>query len=585
MNRNKKEETPDYNFNIDLGGHMKLRPWQEEALVKAINWLTIERKDKHFLINAAPGAGKTVAAGVIARALIERDEIDRVIVIAPRSEVVNQWASSFKQVTGRYMSKVTGADGDVAAMEVDICATWAAVQGLFETLIDICANNRTLVICDEHHHAAVSAAWGENTESALSDAKFSIILTGTPIRTDGAQSVWLAYDDKGKISHSVEGTYTLSYGDAVDLGYCRPATFHRHEAKFSVQIDLGEFVSVSGYQEAELSGRIKNVPGLQTALDFYRLAKTPLYEDDNETPLLSGFQGSMAAYASRKLDDTRDRLPNAGGLVIAPSIEVAEYMARLLEMIEGEAPVVVHSKGANADSKIRAFKNTTKRWIVSVAMVSEGVDIPRLRVLLYLPNALTELAFRQAVGRVVRTTGPQDDSSAYIVMPSFLTFDRFARSVEKEMGAAAKTSQALPDLKKCPSCYFECSPKDKSCPECGHEFPERPAMDLKPCPYCNELNPMAAEICGHCGKKLSSEFSISLDEALRNGAIVKGMDIDEDAVLAGERIAPRMREEILLSGDLELIRMFNKLPEASWAVAANVISKCTAENLNEGSGN
>ncbi|MDH7504293.1 MAG: hypothetical protein QHJ82_16470 [Verrucomicrobiota bacterium] len=86
--------------------------------------------------------------------------------------------------------------------------------------------------------------------------------------------------------------------------------------------------------------------------------------------------------------------------------------------------------------KIKTFKNTAKRWLVSVAMISEGVDIPRLRVLVYLPNALTELAFRQAIGRVVRTCGPDDDTRAYVVMPSFATFERYARRVEEEMPAS-----------------------------------------------------------------------------------------------------------------------------------------------------
>src|SRR5262249_54126137 len=76
---------------------------------------------------------------------------------------------------------------------------------------------------------------------------------------------------------------------------------------------------------------------------------------------------------------------------------------------------------------------TDKRWIVSVAMISEGVDIKRLRVLIYLPNALTELAFRQAIGRVVRTIGPTDDTRAYVVMPSFEIFEAYARRVEAEM--------------------------------------------------------------------------------------------------------------------------------------------------------
>jgi late competence protein required for DNA uptake (superfamily II DNA/RNA helicase) len=75
-----------------------------------------------------------------------------------------------------------------------------------------------------------------------------------------------------------------------------------------------------------------------------------------------------------KLTELRHRMPNAGGLVIAHSIEMAEYMVELLERLEGERPMLVHSQMPNSNSKIKAFRNTTKRWLVSVAMVSEGVD-------------------------------------------------------------------------------------------------------------------------------------------------------------------------------------------------------------------
>jgi superfamily II DNA or RNA helicase len=130
----------------------------------------------------------------------------------------------------------------------------------------------------------------------------------------------------------------------------------------------------------------------------------------------------MVEWAGTKLTELRYRMHDAGGLVIAPSIQMAEYIATLIELVEGERPMLVHSQMPNAESKIKAFRNTDKRWIVSVAMISEGVDIKRLRVL-YLPNALTELAFRQAIGRVVRTAGPTDDTRAYVVMPSFETFE------------------------------------------------------------------------------------------------------------------------------------------------------------------
>jgi hypothetical protein len=40
-------------------------------------------------------------------------------------------------------------------------------------------------------------------------------------------------------------------------------------------------------------------------------------------------------------------MPDAGGLVIASSIQMAEYMATLIEMIEGERPFLVHSDMPN----------------------------------------------------------------------------------------------------------------------------------------------------------------------------------------------------------------------------------------------
>ena len=549
---------------------VKLRPWQQEALYKAMAWLVRTRLDRHFLINAAPGAGKTLAACAIAQTLLDLGEIDRVMVIAPRSEVVSQWADDFRRVTSRHMAKVTARDGDIGALGLDVCATWAAVQGLQPELQAVCRAARVLVICDEHHHAAIEAAWGDSADSAFVDASFVLVLTGTPIRSDGAQSIWLAYDDAGAIDHPDDGTYTLTYGDAVDLGYCRPVTFHRHEGRFSVDLDGGESVQVSGHQKATLSPTLARIPALQAALDFYRLARTPQFERDGTTPLLSGYQATMLEWGSAKLSDLRHRMPDAGGLVIAPSIEMAEYMVKLLEQIEGEKPLLVHSQLASPESRIRAFRNTAKRWLVSVAMVSEGVDIRRLRVLVYLPNALTELAFRQAIGRVVRTAGPDDDTRAYVVMPSFDAFETFARRIENEMPTAVRLPSDDPKTKRCSVCGFECALGAHSCPGCGHDFPQGPQR-IKSCADCGALNPITAAACHACGATYTQSFVLTLDEALRAGAIVRGMDINETEVLAAEEIAPAVRKLILHSGDGKLVKILQTLPDESLARLKSIL--------------
>lgn len=540
---------------------MQLRPWQTEANAKALKWLVETQRDKHFLINAAPGAGKTIAACVIAKNLIEMGEIDRVVVIAPRVEVVKQWAQDFVRVTTRFMGRVVGSDDNI---DIDVCATWAAVQGLLDGFQAVCRANRVLVICDEHHHAAVRAAWGDGAANAFADAKYALILTGTPIRSDRRQSVWMAYDDAGQIDHPEDGSYTLSYGNAVDLDYCRPATFHRHEGRFTVDLDDGEVVSVSGEKAAELTPTLKRIPGLQRALNFYRLACTPQYEADNKTPRIDGYQGTMLEWASAKLTDLRYRMPNAGGLVIAPSIEMAEYMAKLIELMEGEAPTIVHSQMGNVDGKIDSFRHTDKRWIVSVAMISEGVDIARLRVLIYLPNALTELAFRQGIGRVVRTAGPNDDTRAYVVMPSFDILEAFARRVEEEMSPSARTDTGPAKTKMCPICTSEVSLSAKECSVCGHEFPQQPPR-FKPCQACGGLNTMSAKSCQHCGQGFGTNFVLTLDEAIRAGAIVRGIDIEEADVREGEAISDSVRRLVVGSGDEKLLKVIRQLPEESWA--------------------
>jgi superfamily II DNA or RNA helicase len=547
-----------------------LRAWQGEATTKALKWLTVTKQDRHFLINAAPGAGKTICASVIAKRLLEMGEIERVIVIAPRSEVVKQWGEEFRFVTGRHMTKVTGADGDVSDFGLDLCATWAAIQSLQDAFQTVCRQSRTLVICDEHHHAAVEAAWGSEANDAFHEARYVLVLTGTPMRSDGQETVWFAFDDEGQIDHPEAGTYTLGYGEAVELNYCRPITFHRHEGRFSVKLSDTEQIAVSGTQPVEVDPALKRVKGLQQALDYYRLVCTPKYLVDNTTPDVESYQGTMLQWGISKLDDLRETVPQAGGLVIAPSIGVAEYMAELLEKLDGEKPIVVHSQMANPEARIAAFKNSNRRWLVSVAMISEGVDIKRLRLLVYLPNAKTELAFRQAMGRVVRTLGPDDYSRAYVVMPTLAILEEYARRVEREMGSAAKQPEPKQE-KICGICGSENDRAATSCSSCGAEFPAR-KQRFKACEECEGLNPVSASECQHCGTSFKAEYEITLNEALRMGAIVRGMDLDEDEVQDAEANKKQILRDILASGDDAIIRIVKQLPEESYGRLRRILN-------------
>ena len=66
-------------------------------------------------------------------------------------------------------------------------------------------------------------------------------------------------------------------------------------------------------------------------------------------------------------------------------------------------------------------------------MVSEGVDIPRLRVGVYATNVLTEMYFRQVVGRFVRMQeGLPKPQRAWLYLPKDATLVHYAKRIKAE---------------------------------------------------------------------------------------------------------------------------------------------------------
>jgi hypothetical protein len=65
-------------------------------------------------------------------------------------------------------------------------------------------------------------------------------------------------------------------------------------------------------------------------------------------------------------------------------------------------------------------------------MVSEGVDIPRLRVGVYATNTVTELFFRQAVGRLVRWNARLGRQAAYMFIPDDVRLRKLGAAIAEQ---------------------------------------------------------------------------------------------------------------------------------------------------------
>ncbi len=124
---------------------------------------------------------------------------------------------------------------------------------------------------------------------------------------------------------------------------------------------------------------------------------------------------------------------DAGGLVVAADSEHARRIAKILRD-HGEDPITVLHTDPGAHKKLAAFRESDRAWIVAVNMVSEGVDIPRLRVGVYAAAAKTPLIFRQVVGRFVRVIpGRPPTDRSWLYIPADPRLRQHATDVEGDL--------------------------------------------------------------------------------------------------------------------------------------------------------
>jgi superfamily II DNA or RNA helicase len=382
-------------------GRLTLRTWQEHALERLSAW-----QAGPFLMSAAPGAGKTIPSLVFARRLLDAGVVRRVAVVCPTTPLTRQWAEAAAQVglqlvpDADELRSPAGFDGVAVTYARVACsaARWASQCG-----------ERTLVIADEAHHLGEELAWGEAFARAFATTPRWLLLSGTPFRSDQTPIPGVRYEN-GVACPDV----SYSYADAVRDGVCRPVAFIPYDGTLSWQ--SGDDVIESSF-DTVLSGR--------EASRRYRTAIS--------TELADGLPRILRA-AHERLEQVRaGGHGDAGGLVVAADGEHARRVAAALRDVTGSAPTIVLHSEARAADKLRAFRHSRERWIVAVNMVSEGVDIPRLRVGVYATAAKTPLIFRQIVGRFVRTLAGRPVDRSYLFLPADRLLREHASEVEEEL--------------------------------------------------------------------------------------------------------------------------------------------------------
>ena len=365
-----------------------------------------------FLLSAAPGAGKTRPALELARRELACGAVSSVVIACPTAPLTRQWARAASEL-GIELAPDAGSPRPPSGFH-GVAVTYARIAkspGRWSRA----ARPGTLVVADEAHHLGEELAWGEGFATAFAGAPRWLLLSGTPFRSDATPIPGVSYDAEGLAEPDVSYTYAQSVLD----GICRPVCFVAYDGTLSWR--SGDDVIESSF-ETVLSTR--------EASRRYRTAIS--------TELPDGLPRILREADAKLRAIRKEGHGDAGGLVIAADSNHARRIAALLREATGKPPLVVLHQEPRAAAKLAAFTHSRDPWIVAVNMVSEGVDIPRLRVGVYATAAKTPLVFRQIVGRFVRTIRGRPAEPSWLYIPADPVLRDHAATVEQELRYALR---------------------------------------------------------------------------------------------------------------------------------------------------
>lgn len=359
-----------------------------------------------FLCEATPGAGKTRFALGIMRDWLTTQTVRRLVVVCPTAHLRRQWAEAAARQGLALDPDPRPSDGREGPDFQGAIYTYQQLAVAPDRYAALTQHIPTGVVFDEIHHAGDGLTWGEALRRACAPARRRLALSGTPFRSDEHRIPFVRYGPDGLSLPD----FRYGYEAALRDGVCRPLSFPTYGGVVSWVRDQGP-IRIASFRDA-LTG--------QRRRDRLRAAVL-------STEWLDG----VLAAAHRRLAAVRSSDPTAGGLVVASDQAHARAIAAQLTTLAGEPPALAISDDPEASCTLRAFAVATTPWLVAVNMVSEGVDLPRLRLGVYATTVTTELYFRQVAGRLVRRRPADDpDTCAWLYLPSDPILLGYARDLD-----------------------------------------------------------------------------------------------------------------------------------------------------------
>jgi superfamily II DNA or RNA helicase len=377
------------------------REWQLRALDRAIERIL---GTGVATVAAAPGAGKTVFAGLVFEALRDADFVDRMVVLAPRTALVGQWHRSLR--VGRHIELRPGHEVERRGEE-GVVVTYQSLNAQNVGVHRLQAERaRTLFVLDEVHHVGEPdhSAWARAVSELVGDLRTGINvagvlnLSGTLWRSKASErisTVRYTVEEDGKLRSNVD--YEVTASELIRQGELRPVDLYRRGATVEL-VNLAEATRITS-RIADLDDRLAARAAIRGL------------------PSHDAWRASFVEAVLDRLEVRHRDLGNgpAKALIVArsqPDARAFQESANRIMRERGLRPIaeLAISDEPDAHKTLERFRTSQKPGILcTVDMAGEGYDCPDIAVVGFATNKLTPLYVRQVVARAQRVTAYERD--------------------------------------------------------------------------------------------------------------------------------------------------------------------------------
>lgn len=386
---------------------MILRDYQKSASDAVKTW--VKYKKEPCIISLPTGSGKTI----VIRDLTEHFHAQgkRVCILAHRKKLIEQAAEKFDPLFPYSIYAASLTKGDINA---------PVVIASINTIYNKSCNPFSVIIADECHRIGNNQDEGMYWQFIKSHPQAALIgLSATPYRLQGGSLGW------GDIVHEVP------YNVLFERGYLCPLTNKAtgNPNLANVSISLGD------YKEDELEAVMVDAELVRASI-----AKLMQYQPDRESIM-----------------------------IFCVSIAHCEVVKSVMEANGLQRIGMTHSKAADGDAQIKAFKRGELRYLISCETLLEGFDAPNVDMILCLRPTKSKGLWEQMLGRGCRIAEGKTDC-LLLDMAGNLGEHGGIGTPYKE--PARKERQGAKG-RICPECEtWHEKATIRECGDCGFQFPE-----------------------------------------------------------------------------------------------------------------